>query len=103
MIAEDLDGKLESRNTYVITCLARTASFNAVRQPDTGQMVDLSHYYGAWVTPHVEIVQARFAEPSSWLQTGGWKVIRATPTRSRPRSRASISRCVKPRSSMSTR
>jgi hypothetical protein len=59
VIVEDLDGKIESHNTYPITCLARTASFNAVRRPDTGETVDLSHYYGAWVTPHADSVEER--------------------------------------------
>lgn len=58
VLAEDLDGKIESHDTYSVTCLARTSSFNAVRRPDTGRVVDLSHYYGAWVTPHAEPVQA---------------------------------------------
>jgi len=59
VIVEDLDGKIESHDTYPITCLARTASFNAVRRPETGEMLDLSHYYGAWVTPHANPVQQR--------------------------------------------
>ncbi len=59
VVAEDLDGKPESHDTYSIVCLARTASFNAVRCPDTGETVDLTHYYGAWVTPHDEAVQGR--------------------------------------------
>ena len=54
VIVDDLDGKLESHNTHTITCLSRTASFNSVRRPDTGEVVDLSHYYGAWVTPYVD-------------------------------------------------
>jgi len=59
VVVEDLDGKVERHDTYPITCLARTASFNAVRRPDTGEMLDLSHYYGAWVTPHTDTVQER--------------------------------------------
>lgn len=71
VIVEDLGGRggdrkdqfqpsfIESHDTYPITCLARTASFNAVRRPDTGETVDLSHYYGAWVTPHADTVQER--------------------------------------------
>jgi hypothetical protein len=55
--AEDLDGKTEMHETYSIVCLARTSSFNTVQRPDTGEVVDLSHYYGAWVTPHQEEVQ----------------------------------------------
>jgi hypothetical protein len=58
VIVEDLDGKLESHDTLAVVCLARTSSFNSVRNPETGQVVDLSHYYGAWVTPHSEPVQA---------------------------------------------
>jgi hypothetical protein len=56
---DDLDGKPESDDSYPIVCLARTASFNAVRRPGSAEMVDLSHYYGAWVTPHAELVQER--------------------------------------------
>jgi hypothetical protein len=59
VLVEDLDGKVERHDTYPINCLARTASFNAVRRPDTGEMLDLSHYYGAWVTPHADTVQER--------------------------------------------
>jgi hypothetical protein len=59
VLVEDLDGKPESHDTYPIVCLARTASFNAVRRPGSGEVVDLSHYYGAWVTPHAEAVQER--------------------------------------------
>ena len=59
IVAEDLDGKTESHDTESIVCLARTSSFNAVCRPDTGQVVDLSHYYGAWVTPRAEPVQER--------------------------------------------
>ena len=59
VVALDLDGKTESHDTFSIVCLARTSSFNAVRNPDTGQVVDLSHCYGAWVTPYAEAVQER--------------------------------------------
>ncbi len=59
VLAEDLDGKTEIHETHSIVCLARTSSFNAVRRPDSNQIVDLSHYYGAWVTPHAETVQER--------------------------------------------
>lgn len=59
VIVENLDGKLECHDTHVITCLSRNSSFNSVRDPKTGQIVDLSHYYGAWVTPNVDCVQER--------------------------------------------
>ena len=32
--------------------LARTSSFNSVRRPETGEVIDLTRYYGAWVTPY---------------------------------------------------
>jgi hypothetical protein len=67
VVAEDLDGKTESHDTFSIVCLARTSSFNAVRRPDTGQVVDLSHYYGAWVTPHAEAVQERVRRAADLL------------------------------------
>ena len=59
VLAEDLDGKTEIHETHSIVCLARTSSFNTVRRPDSGKIVDLSHYYGAWVTPYAEAVQER--------------------------------------------
>jgi hypothetical protein len=59
LIVEDLDGNPESYDTFSLTCLARTSSFNGVRRPGTNKVVDLSHYYGAWVTPNVEAVQER--------------------------------------------
>jgi hypothetical protein len=67
VVAEDLDGRTESHDTFSIICLARTSSFNAVRRPDTGQIVDLSHYYGAWVTPHAEAVQERVRRAADLL------------------------------------
>jgi hypothetical protein len=59
VVAEDLDGRPESHDTFSLVCLSRNSSFNSVVRPDTGQRVDLSHYYGAWVTPNVEVVQER--------------------------------------------
>jgi hypothetical protein len=49
----------ECHNTFPVLCLARTSGFNAVRRPEDGSLVDLTRYYGAWVTPHVEPVQQR--------------------------------------------
>jgi hypothetical protein len=49
---------VESRDTYSIILLSRNSAFNAVEDPETGARRDLSRYYGAWVTPHVEPVQA---------------------------------------------
>jgi hypothetical protein len=57
VIAQDLDGKREMHETLSLVCLARTSSYNAVLDPDTGRVLDLRHYYGAWVTPYAEPVQ----------------------------------------------
>jgi hypothetical protein len=59
VITEDLDRNIESHDTYAVVCLSRNSSFNAVRNPSTGALVDFSHYYGAWVTPYDELVQER--------------------------------------------
>jgi hypothetical protein len=67
VVALDLDGKTESHDTFSIVCLARNSSFNAIRRPDTGEVVDLSHYYGAWVTPHAEAVQAHVRRAADLL------------------------------------
>ena len=44
---------------------ARTSSFNSVRNPQTGAAVDLTKYYGAWVTPYAESVQERIRHAAS--------------------------------------
>jgi hypothetical protein len=54
----DLDNKVESQDSHSVVLLARTSSFNSVIDPVTGRMRDLTKYYAAWVTPHVEPVQA---------------------------------------------
>ena len=54
----DLDKKVESHDTYSLVLLARNSSFNSVIDPATGRPRDLTKYYAAWVTPHVEPIQA---------------------------------------------
>jgi hypothetical protein len=49
---------IESHDTHSVILLSRNSAFNAVEDPETGTRRDLSRYYGAWVTPHVEPVQA---------------------------------------------
>jgi hypothetical protein len=49
---------VESHDTHSILLLSRNSGFNAVEDPETGMRRDLTRYYGAWVTPHVEPVQA---------------------------------------------
>jgi hypothetical protein len=55
----------ESHNTFPLLCLARNSGFNSVRRPETGEVVDLTRYYGAWVTPYVEPVQERIRHAAS--------------------------------------
>jgi hypothetical protein len=55
----------ESHNTFPVLCLARTSSFNSVRNPQTDVAVDLTRYYGAWVTPYAESVQERIRQAAS--------------------------------------
>jgi hypothetical protein len=57
VLVTDLDGKPECHDTHAVVCLARTSSFNSVRRPGTDEPVDLTDYYGAWVTPYAEPVQ----------------------------------------------
>jgi hypothetical protein len=85
LVIDDLDGPQESHDTFSVVCLARTSSINAVHRPDTGQWVDLSHYYGAWVTPYAEAVQERIRRAAS-LWTGGqmWGYQAANPEAPRP-------------------
>ncbi len=54
----DLDKKIESQDSYSLVLLAHTSSFNSVVDPETGRPRDLTKYYAAWVTPHVEPIQA---------------------------------------------
>jgi hypothetical protein len=54
----DLDKKVESHDTYSLVLLSRNSSFNSVVDPQTGRPRDLTKYYAAWVTPHVEPVQS---------------------------------------------
>jgi hypothetical protein len=49
---------VESHDTHSILLLSRNSGFNSVEDPETGLRRDLTRYYGAWVTPHVELVQA---------------------------------------------
>jgi hypothetical protein len=49
---------IESHDTHSVILLSRNSGFNAVEDPETGTRRDLTRYYGAWVTPHVELVQA---------------------------------------------
>jgi len=84
VVAQDLDGAEERHDTFPLLCLARDSGFNyAARTPKTGAIEDLTHYYGAWVTPYVEPVQelvraAADLAPGRWL-TGYQPSGNATP------------------------
>jgi hypothetical protein len=69
-------GLIESHDTFSVMMLSRNSSFNAVIDPRTGQPRDLTKYYGAWVTPHVEPVQLlvrRAAEKAPGGQFRGYQ------------------------------
>lgn len=55
---DDLDGKTEKESTFPIWLMARTSAFNSIYDPAKDEWKDISHYYGAWVTPNVpEVMQ----------------------------------------------
>jgi hypothetical protein len=58
IVIDDLDGKTEQESTFPIWLLARNSAYNGVEDPSTGEWVDLTVYYGAWVTPNApEVMQ----------------------------------------------
>jgi hypothetical protein len=71
VVVTDLDGKEEGHETHPILCLARSSGYNLARDGATGALQDLSHYYGAWVTPHVEAVEERVRVAAGRLPAGG--------------------------------
>jgi hypothetical protein len=56
VLLEALDGEygpqVELHSTYPLWLLARTCAPTGVQDPKTGQWRDLSHYFGAFVTPN---------------------------------------------------
>jgi hypothetical protein len=51
---DDLDGSQELHNTHSVWLLARNSAYLSVKDPMTGNLIDLSRYLAAWVTPHTE-------------------------------------------------
>lgn len=49
---DDLDGNTESERTFPIWLLARTTAYRSITDPATGEQIDLTPYFGAWVTPN---------------------------------------------------
>jgi hypothetical protein len=56
VVLEDLDGEVELHKTEPIWLLARTAAPRAVRDLKSGEWLDLSRYWGAFVTPNTPSV-----------------------------------------------
>ena len=54
---DNLDGPTEQYSTFPIWLLARDSAYNGIKDPATGQWIDLSQYLAAWVTPNAEAVQ----------------------------------------------
>jgi len=52
VLAEDLDGTVETHQTKPVRLLARTTAPLMVHNPSTGLWTDLSRYLGAFVTPN---------------------------------------------------
>lgn len=77
IVIDDLDGKTEQESTFPIWLLARTSAYNGVEDPSTGNWVDLSPYYGAWVTPNApQVMQVlrRAADLHAERQIVGYQV-----------------------------
>jgi len=64
--AVDLDHKVERHDTYNVLLMARNSIVYAVKQQN-GEYLDLRKYFGAWVTPHAEPVQALLREVADKL------------------------------------
>ncbi|AGP41427.1 hypothetical protein BE04_11215 [Sorangium cellulosum] len=78
---DDLDGKVEVERAYPIWLAARTTAYLSVRDPYTGEDVDMTRYLAAWVTPNADEVmkllrKAAERAPSSFIgyQQDGAKV-----------------------------
>lgn len=53
IVIDDLDGATEQESTFPLWLLARSSAYNArIEDPAKGQWVDLTPFYGAWVTPN---------------------------------------------------
>lgn len=74
---DDLDKKTERQSTFPIWLMARTSAYNGIEDPSTGEWVDLSYYYAAWVTPNdLEVMRLlrRAAELHPEKQMAGYQV-----------------------------
>jgi hypothetical protein len=74
---DDLDKKTERQSSFPIWLMARTSAYNGIEDPATGEWVDLSYYYAAWVTPNdLEVMRLlrRAAELHPEKQMAGYQV-----------------------------
>ncbi|MGW8379390.1 hypothetical protein [Streptomyces sp. ODS28] len=55
---EDLDGRVELDRTFPVWLLARTTAVRHVHDPSTGELLDFTPYFGAFVTPNAPPVTA---------------------------------------------
>jgi hypothetical protein len=65
VVIDNLDAEVEHASSHPIWLLARTSAFNAVKDPSTSAWIDLTPYYGAWVTPNAPEVQAMLREAAA--------------------------------------
>lgn len=89
LVVDELGKTTECHDTFPLVLLSRTSGFNAAADPATGLPKDLTHYYGAWVTPYAEPVQA-LLRVAAGLAPGGqlWGYLRGGGDRGRPARRA---------------
>jgi hypothetical protein len=59
---DDLDAHTEQESTFPIWLLARTSACIGVEDAATGEWIDLSAYFAAWVTPNAPAVTAVLRE-----------------------------------------
>jgi hypothetical protein len=75
-LVEELGGAVETHETLTVWLLARNAAPLAVRDPASGGWVDLSRYFGAFVTPNrreVILFLRRAAEKHPERQLAGYQ------------------------------
>lgn len=76
VLVEELGGAIETHETLTVWLLARNAAPLAVRDPARGGWVDLSRYFGAFVTPNrreVMLFLRRAAEKHPERQLAGYQ------------------------------
>lgn len=58
VLVEDLDGKIELHRTHPVWLLARNAAPLELKDPNQGELVDMTPYLGAFVTPNAPRIMA---------------------------------------------